>query len=263
MRTVLSAFRVLEEVAYTQPVGVGELSRRLRIPKSTVQRALQTLWTAGWICPDGAEITRWVLTMRALRIGQRAIADLSVRDVALPIMHELRRETGETAHLMVLQGDRAVLIERVETEHPVRAVIPIGSAVPLHGSSNGKALLAYSAPEEVRAILGDRLDRYTDRTIVDWDEFLAELARVRENGFAVNVGEWRGDITAVASPIFDHEGRPVASMSVSAPGSRMPRKVRLAYAARVTEAARRVSAALGHRGPSAHPSLAPRGGHDQ
>lgn len=249
MRTVLSAFRVLEEVAFAQPAGVGELSRKLRMPKSTVQRALQTLWTAGWICPDGTETTRWVLTTRALHIGQRAIADLSVRDAALPIMHELRRETGETAHLMVLQGDHAVLIERVETEHPIRAVIPLGSAVPLHGSSNGKAMLAYRSQEEVREIIGERLERYTDKTIVDWDEFFAELARVRERGFAMNVGEWRTDITAVASPIFDHEGRTAASMSVSAPAGRMPRKLRLSYGALVTEAAQRASATLGYRRP--------------
>jgi DNA-binding IclR family transcriptional regulator len=249
MRTVLSAFRVLEEVAYAQPAGVGELSRKLRMPKSTVQRALQTLWTAGWICPDGTEVTRWVLTTRALHIGQRAIADLSVRDAALPIMHELRRETGETAHLMVLQGNRAVLIERVETEHPIRAVIPLGSAVPLHGSSNGKAMLAYRAREDVRAIVGDQLERYTDKTIVDWDEFLAELARVRDRGYATNVGEWRTDITAVASPIFDHEGRTGASLSISAPRSRMPQRVRAAYGPLVTEAAQRVSATLGYRRP--------------
>jgi DNA-binding IclR family transcriptional regulator len=249
MRTVLSAFRVLEEVAYAQPAGVGELSRKLRMPKTTVQRALHTLWSAGWICPDGTETTRWVLTTRALHIGQRAIADISVRDAALPIMHELRKETGETAHLMVLEGNRAVLIERVETEHAIRAVIPLGSAVPLHGSSNGKAMLAYRPREEVRAIVGDRLERYTDRTIVDWDEFLAELSRVRKRGFATNVGEWRTDITAVASPIFDHEGRTEASISVSAPGSRMPKQLRVSYGALITEAAQRVSATLGYRRP--------------
>jgi DNA-binding IclR family transcriptional regulator len=249
MRTVLAAFRVLEEVAFTQPAGVGELARRLRMPKTTVQRALQTLWTAGWICPSGAETTTWVLTTRALHIGQRAIPDLGVRDAALPIMRELRRETGETAHLMVLEGDRAVLIEKVETEHPIRAVITLGSAVPLHGSSNGKAMLAYRPVDEVRVIIGAQLDRYTERTIVDWDEFVAELARVRERGYATNVGEWRTDICAVASPIFDHEGRTQASLSISAPGSRMPPELREPYGTLVTEAAQRVSATLGYRRP--------------
>jgi DNA-binding IclR family transcriptional regulator len=251
MRTVLSAFRVLEEVAYAQPAGVGELSRKLRMPKSTVQRALQTLWTAGWICPDGNEVTRWVLTTRALHIGQRAIADLSVRDAALPIMQELRKETGETAHLMVLQGNRAVLIERVETLHTVRAVIQLGSGVPLHGSSNGKAMLAHRPRDEVRALIGERLERYTESTIVDWDDFFSELARVRDRGYATNVGEWRTDITAVASPIFDHDGKTEASLSVSAPVSRMPEEARAQYGPLVTEAAQRVSATLGYRRPPA------------
>lgn len=249
MRTVLAAFRVLEEVAFTQPVGVGELARKLRMPKTTVQRSLQTLWTAGWICPDGAETTRWVLTTRALHIGQHAIPDLGVRDAALPIMRELRKETGETAHLMVLRDNDAVLIERVETDHPVRAVIELGSAVPLHGSSNGKAMLAHRPQAEVRAMVGDRLERHTDRTIVDWDDFFADLATVRRRGYATNVGEWRTDITAVASPIFDHQGRTSASLSVSAPAGRMPEQLRRSYGKLVTEAAGRVSAMLGYRRP--------------
>jgi IclR family acetate operon transcriptional repressor len=142
-----------------------------------------------------------------------------------------------------------VLIEKVETAHAIRAVITLGSAVPLHGSSNGKAMLAYRPEDEVRAIVGATLDRYTDRTIVDWDEFLGELARVRERGYATNVGEWRTDIAAVASPVFDHAGLTQASLSISAPGSRMPADVRERYGALITEAAQRVSATLGYRRP--------------
>ncbi|RZQ63356.1 IclR family transcriptional regulator [Amycolatopsis suaedae] len=248
MRAVLTTFRVLEEVAHTQPIGVGELARSLNLPKSTVQRALRTLWTAGWICPDGAEVTRWVLTGRALQVGQLAIGDLSVRDAAAPVMHELRRESGETAHLMVRDGDHAVLIERIETAHPVRAVLPLGSRVPLHGSSNGKAILSTLPPERVHEILGDELERHTGSTIVDWDEFLAELHEVRRRGYAVNVGEWRTDIAAVAAPIFDHSGAAVASVSISAPSGRMPEEARARFGAMVAEAARRISATLGHRG---------------
>jgi DNA-binding IclR family transcriptional regulator len=247
MRTVLSAFRVLEEVAYAQPVGVGELSRALRLPKSTVQRALRTLWTAGWICPAGAEVTRWMLTTRALHIGQHAVADLSVRDASVAIMHELRDRTGETIHLMVREGDRAVLIERVETRHAVRAVVELGSSVPLHGSSNGKAMLAPLSHERIKSIIGTDLERYTDSTIVDWDEFLAELAEVGKRGYATNLGEWRTDIAAVAAPIFGHDGEPVGSLSVSTPDSRMPEHLRESYGALVAEATRRISATMGYR----------------
>lgn len=249
MRTVLSVFRVLEEVAHAQPAGVGDLARRLRMPKSTVQRALRTLWTAGWICPDGAEVTRWVLTTRALRIGQLAVSDLGVRHAAEAVMHELRRETGETAHLMVREDNRAVLIEKVETEHPIRAVIQLGSNVPLHGSSNGKAMLASVPRDQVKPIVGERLERYTENTIVDWAEFFVELDRVIERGYASNVGEWRADVAAVASPILDETGTPIASLSVSAPAARMSEDLYAKYGALVVEAAQRVSATLGYRRP--------------
>ncbi|MCX2734258.1 IclR family transcriptional regulator [Saccharopolyspora sp. NFXS83] len=247
MRTVLSAFRVLEEVAHAQPAGVGELARRLRMPKSTVQRALRTLWTAGWICPDGADVTRWVLTTRAFQVGQHAVADLGVRDAATAVMHELRRETGETSHLMVREGDHAVLIERIETEHPIRAVLPLGSTVPLHGSSNGKAMLAGMPRESARRIVGEDLARYTDNTIVDWAEFSAELDRVAELGYAANFAEWRADIAAVAAAVFDDAGEPIAGLSISAPADRITPDLRERYGALVVEAAARVSATLGHR----------------
>lgn len=247
MRTVLSAFRVLEEVAYSQPAGVGQLSRALDLPKSTVQRSLRSLWATGWICPAGSDITRWMLTTRAFDIGQRAVSDISVRDAAIATMHELRNQTGETVHLMVLEEGRAVLIERVETRHSVRAVVPLGSSVPLHGSSNGKAMLAWLPRDQVRAVVGDLLERFTPTTIVDWDELFAELDGVAERGYAMNIMEWREDISAVAAPIFGRERVPVASLSISTPSSRMPEKLRPEYGASVTDAARRISAALGHR----------------
>lgn len=247
MRTVLSAFRVLEEVAHSQPAGVGQLSRALEMPKSTVQRSLRTLWAAGWICPTGSDITRWMLTTRAFDIGQRAVSDISVRDAAIATMHELRNETGETVHLMVLEESRAVLIDRVETRHPVRAVVPLGSSVPLHGSSNGKAMLAWLSRDGVRAVVGDLLERFTPTTIVDWDELFAELDGVTERGYAVNIMEWREDISAVAAPIFGRERIPVASLSISTPSSRMPEELVPEYGALVTDAARRISAALGYR----------------
>lgn len=72
MQSVLNALRVLEEVAARQPVGVADLARALDLPKSSAQRALRTLDTAGWIRPAGGEVTRWVLTTKALQVGRRA-----------------------------------------------------------------------------------------------------------------------------------------------------------------------------------------------
>ncbi len=247
MRSVLTALSVFEAVADAQPVGVGALARALDLPKSTVQRCLRTLWFAGWIRPDDSEVTKWILTSRVRYFAEKAIPDMSVRDAAIAVMHELRRATTETIHLMVREGDRTVLIESVETSHPVRTFTQIGTAVPLHGSSTGKAMLSRMPEAEVRQILGPELQRYTSATVVDWDVFLSELRVIVERGYATNNREWHDDIAAVAAPILDKTGAPVAALSISTPASRMTAELVPHYGELVHEAGARVSAALGYR----------------
>ncbi|MDP4506735.1 IclR family transcriptional regulator [Nonomuraea sp. NBC_00507] len=235
MQNVINALRVLEEVAVRQPAGVGELARGLGLPKSTVQRSLRTLHEAGWIRPAGGAVTRWQVTSKALQVGRRA--ELGLRDVALPVMEELRQRTGETIHLMVPEGDAVVLIERLETDKPLRIVLPLGIRLPLHASANGKAVLAHLD----RPL--DELPAYTGTTITDPELLRAELAEVRARGYADNRGEWRSDIAAVASAVLGPDG-PVASLSISTPASRMPDDRRPEYGKLVTQAARTLTESL-------------------
>jgi IclR family acetate operon transcriptional repressor len=245
LRNVLNTLRVLEEVASRQPIGVGELARVLDMPKSSVQRALVTLHTAGWIRPAAGEVTRWVITTRALAVGGRASGDLDLRGAALPIMEDLRRHTEETIHLTVPEDGKMVLIERLETDKPVRTSMALGHALPLHASANGKAVLANSSPEVIRPLLADELPRYTDTTITDPDELRAELAAIRERGFAVNHGEWRSDVGSVAAAVMGGHETPIASLSVNIPISRLTQESEADFGAAVSEAASSLSARLG------------------
>lgn len=244
MRNVLNTLRVLEEVAARQPIGVGELSRVLDMPKSSVQRVLVTLDTAGWIRPASGEITRWVLTTKALAVGSRAGGDLGLRGVALPIMENLRRHTEETIHLTIPEDGKMVLIERLETDKPVRTNMALGHSLPLHASANGKAVLAHSDPDTVRKLVAGELPRYTDTTITDPVALQAELAEIKTRGFAVNRGEWRSDVGAVAAVILDGAEKPIASLSVNVPISRLTAESEPAWAAAVREAAHTISARL-------------------
>jgi IclR family transcriptional regulator, acetate operon repressor len=244
MQNVLNALRVLEEVAARQPAGVAELARATGIPKSSVQRALRTLQTAGWIRPAAGGVTRWVVTTKALYVGRHA-ADLDLRDVAVPVMEELRRRTDETIHLAIPDGDKVVLIERLETSKPLRIVLPLGMSLPLHASAQGKAVLAVGSPATVEQLLAAGLPRYTETTITDPGELLAELEEVRRRGYSANGGEWRPDVSAVAAAVVDDTGHPVASISISMPTSRMTDESRPAYGALVCAAATAVGAALG------------------
>lgn len=248
MQNVLNTLQVLEEVAARQPAGVAELARTTGIPKSSVQRALRTLQTAGWIRPAGDGVTRWVVTTKALYVGRHAAGDLSLRDVAMPVMEDLRRRIDETIHLTIPEGDKVVLIERLETSKPVRIVLSLGMSLPLHASANGKAVLAAGSAAMVEQLLADRLPRYTDTTITDLGELLAELQEIRERGYSTNAGEWRSDVSAVAAAVLNDTGQPVASISINVPTSRMTDVDRSAYGALVRETAAAVSAALQRAG---------------
>jgi IclR family acetate operon transcriptional repressor len=246
MRNVLNTLRVLEEIATRQPIGVGELARVLDMPKSSVQRALTTLDAAGWIRPAASEVRRWVMTTKALAVGGRASGDLGLRDAAVPIMERLRQRTEETIHLTVPDEDKAVLIERLETSKPLRISMTLGHALPMHASANGKAVLANSGPEAIRRLLVDELPRYTDNTITDPDKLRAELAVIRERGFAVNHGEWRTDVGSVAAAVLEGPEKPLASLSVNLPMSRLTEESEEVHGIAVREAARNLSARLGH-----------------
>jgi IclR family transcriptional regulator, acetate operon repressor len=245
MQIVVNALRALEEVAERQPIGVADLARALELPKSSVQRTLVTLHSAGWIRPTGATPTRWVVTTKALHVGRHATGELGLRDVALPVMEDLRRRTDETIHLAVREGTNVVLLERLETSQPVRIILPLGQHLSMHASANGKAVLAADPAEAAERYIDQGLHRFTGTTITDPRRLREELADIRARGYATNSGEWRSDVSAVAAAIVGEAGLPVASISVNVPTSRMTDEARPEYGAFVGEAAKRISAALG------------------
>ncbi len=244
VRSVITALRVLDEIAAHQPVGVSELARLLGLPKSSVQRTLQTLHSAGWIHPTGVEMTRWSLTGHMLRMAQRGAGELTLRNVAVPVMEELRSVTQETVHLAVPDQDSVIVIERLDSPQAVRTFIPLGMGAPMAASANGKAILSTLSREEVHAFLQRGLAAYTPATVTDEDELLAQLDQVRRRGYATNDEEWRSGVSAVAAAITTNGRGPLAGISISTPAQRMSRKLQAHYGALVKDAAQRISATL-------------------
>ncbi|MEB8338869.1 IclR family transcriptional regulator [Streptomyces endophyticus] len=244
MQNVANTLRALEEVAARQPVGVADLARALDLPKSSVQRSLVTLHTTGWIRPAGGAPTRWVVTTKALHVGRHATDELGLRDAALPVMEELRQRTDETVHLAVREGGSVLLVERLQTSKAVRIILPLGQDLPMHASANGKAVLAADPDDAVERYLDEGLPRYTGTTVTDREQLLAEVREIRARGYATNSGEWRADVSAVASAVLGTGGLPVASVSVNVPTSRMTEDAAATFGDLVQEAARTISARI-------------------
>jgi len=219
--SVVSAFRVLEGVARLQPVGLSELAREVELPKSTVQRCLLTLQEVGWAESSTSAPTRWSMTLRALSVIGGFGARESLRDIAVPVMNELQLSTTETVHLAAPDGDVLVLLERLDTSHQLRAFLPLGARIPLHASATGLAFLSAWDQAQVDRYLGGALEVRTDDTLVDPHDIRAELARIRERGYSINVGGLTTHISSVGAPILDRTGAPVAAVSISGPSTRI------------------------------------------
>lgn len=244
MRSVLNAVSVLETVAEHQPVGVSELARLVQLPKTTVQRCLETLKSAGWTRHSLGSPVRWSITARVWTVAGSTSAYATLRDAALPMLHRLRDELDETVHLSALDGLDAIIIERVDCRQMVRTYTALGTITPLHGPAAGKAILAHVSDAHVDAMIDAGLDRFTDRTLSDSDELREELAQIRERGYAVNRGEWRPDIFGVGVPILGSDQRPVGSISISMPAFRFREEDLPRYADLLMGAAREIAKSL-------------------
>jgi IclR family transcriptional regulator, acetate operon repressor len=244
MRSVRTALRVLEAVSKLQPVGLTELARQLELPKTTVHRGLTSLAEAGWAENDPGDNTRWIVGTKAFIVGSTVGNRGSLRERALPFMHDLSSEVGETVHLMIRDGDQVVLIERVDSPHPVRAIAPLGARAPLHAASNGKAVLAYLPDDEARHYVNSRLPRVTDRTITQPADLLDELVLTLRRGYAIADEELQDGVVSVAAPILDADQHPIASLSISGPKSRMPKSIRPDYGRKVRLIAEEIAASL-------------------
>ncbi|MFJ9542721.1 IclR family transcriptional regulator [Streptomyces sp. NPDC101225] len=244
VNSVRTAFEVLEAVGTLQPIGLSELSRRLATPKTTVQRSLATLAELGWIRPDRRDRTRWVLGEAVRTLAQHVAADARLRKAALPVLGELNADTLETVHLSRADGDELELVERMDSAHPLRYVLPIGSRGPLHASASGKAVLAALPDAEVERYLADGLRRLAANTITDPGPLRAQLRRIRRRGWSSAEEELSDGIASVAACIRSAGGRPVAALSISGPTARITARVRPHYGELVRDAAARVATQL-------------------
>jgi IclR family acetate operon transcriptional repressor len=225
-----------------------DLSTGAGLPESTTWRLLATLIDEGLVerATDGSG--RYLMGLETFRLGSVVLNRLGIGQNVLVNLEELAAETGETVNLGVLHGFHVLYLQKVESQHTLRASLTVGSAtVPAHCSANGKMLLAHLNPASLDALLDAHpLEKLGPNTITDRGALLAELERIRERGYSVDDKEFGPDIRAVAAPIRDHTSAVIAAVAVAAPSSRLSLEGAHALAPTVTATADRISRKLGH-----------------
>jgi IclR family acetate operon transcriptional repressor len=220
VKSVRTALRVFEEVAACQPVGLSELSRRLGVPKASVQRALTTLADTGWLRHDVNQPGLWVVTARFSVLADASPAVIAARDAARPVLRSLRDKVDGFAGFFVLDGDRMVLLAGPD-ETTLRTHTSIQGPLPVHVSAAGRAILARMPDETVDEILQRTLPRDGAEGAALERHVRESIEQARRDGYALVRGEYVDDLGVVAAAVVDASGAPVAGLAVMVPLDRI------------------------------------------
>lgn len=199
-------------------LSLAELSRRCDMHKTTVLRLARTLAFAHYMVQtdDG----RWRLGPAAGWLAARYQSGFDVNFAVEPALHELVRETGESASFYVREGGIRACVARVEGPHSVRHNVRIGERLPLDKGAPGRVIMAFC---------GTEAEPYES---------------IRRCGYHISIGEREAEVSSVAAPVFGAGWRLLGSICVSGPTSRLTRSKLEAHAQTLIAAANRLSYAL-------------------
>ena len=213
--SVERAFTILEFLnSSKRGWNISEMSRKLKIPKSTTHLLVTTLDQLGYI-KQYQSSRRFQLSSKMFSLGRRALEATPLPDIAVPHLRWLVQESKLTTHLGILEKNQVVFIQKVDGPGIIKFDTYIGKCSQLHCTGLGKILLAFQAEETIQQLLLNYpFHRFTKRTIASHSTFVAELARVRQNGYAMDDEEEELGIRCIAAPIFS-SGEVIAAVSVT------------------------------------------------
>jgi len=212
--------KILAEFSPREPVlGAPELSKRLKIPRTTVFRLLQTLESLGFL--ERADKDRnYRLGVAVLRLGFEYLSSLELTDLGLPIIEALRTSTGLTSHILIRDGRDVVFVAKAQSQEPIFSSVKVnvGTRLPAHATTHGHVLMGDLSLDELRALYPEPvLERYT-RLTPETVEALYEMVRAdAERGYAISQSSFERGISVVTAPVRNDTGRIVAVITTTIP----------------------------------------------
>jgi DNA-binding IclR family transcriptional regulator len=250
-----------------QGISIKDLSDRMHLPKGTTHRLVSSLSYFSFVRQD-QNTKNYFLGFKLVELGNLLLGQLDLRKEAEPFLRDLAERTKETVHLVILDGNEIVYLDKLETEpHAggLRMASRVGSRNPAHSCAVGKVLMAHLPAEALTRIVEQKgLPKRTSNTITDFNQLKDHMALVRKQGYAIDDEENERGIRCVGAPVFDEAGRVVAAISVSGPAFRVTKKnVQELLKKEVMGAALRISQRLGFRGSTFRSGLFEKAGSAQ
>jgi IclR family KDG regulon transcriptional repressor len=245
--SVQRAARILQTVAAAdQPLGVSELSRILDLPKSTVFRITTTLELEKLL--ERLDGDRFRIGVLAFEVGRAYEVRLDLESAFRKVAGRLVREHNETVQLAMLMGTDILYFGKEDCSQTVRLASNLGTRLPAHTTSLGKAMLSCLSEQELRSLYPDgRLTGMTPNSYTSLASLIEDLKKVRERGWAHDNEETAIGLQCVGSPICDEAGRPIAAISIALPAQRMLAERLIGLGEAVRGAAAEISSLVAHQ----------------
>ncbi|MCG5481182.1 IclR family transcriptional regulator [Sinorhizobium alkalisoli] len=209
---------VIEAFGEAQPrLSIAEAAKITGLDRATVRRSLLTLSQLGYADYDGKF---FALTPKILRLGHAYLSATPLTAIVQPHLDQLSEKAGQSASVSVLDGTEVVYVARASQRRVMSINLMPGSRLPAYCASMGRVLLAALPEAEVRDILcRTELKANTPHTKTDPEELVAELRRVRDQGYAVIDQELELGLCSIAVPLINARGRVVAALNIGAPAA--------------------------------------------
>lgn len=254
MESADRVLRVLEVFKGSQsPLSLSDIADGMKLPKSSVHRLLGTLLDHGFVERDDSS-KRYRLGIKLFEIGSRVIHDRGLYAAAGPVVEDLSAAAGETCHLAVLSGVEAVYVYKVDGPSTIVMSSRVGGRAPVYCTSIGKVLIAWAGDDVFDRVVDAGLRPYTANTIRSARRLAAELDKVRNDRYALDVEEYQAALCCVAAPVRDHTGGVIAALGLAGPASRMTNHRLKELSRDVMASAKVVSRNLGFIEPSVNGS---------
>jgi DNA-binding IclR family transcriptional regulator len=243
--TVTKALDVLDLLGQArEAMRLKDIALRLDLPESTTHRLLASLAERGYVqrrADHGTYLLGWKIVIHARSLA----SDARLLQNMQPFLIQLTRQLGQTSNLAVLSNDQVMYLDCQTPSDSLAVYMAPGLTLPAHATSLGKSIMAYLPENELNDLL-QRLDMkpLTPATITDRDILRASLQHVREQGYAIDHGELKPDVSCIAAPLLDDSGQARAAISMTAPSAQLPAEWEVTFPAVLTGVAKEASRKL-------------------
>lgn len=251
LNTVGKAIAIIETIQKAnRPLSIKDIAESLGINKSSLHHHIKTLTENGYLQQDG-ESRKYDIGLNLVRVGQSYLQRLDVRERGHHFLEQLSRKLSETVHMLVLDKDEVVYVDKVDVNHQpgaLKCTSFIGLRRDVYSTASGKVLLSHLERGALDNILnGLTMSPLTEHTITKKNKFREELVMVRERGYALDLQENALGLQCIAVPIFNLHSQCVAAISVSSPVASISREtLESEIRHHLLETGRKISEAMGY-----------------